>query len=113
EASDRAVATFCSTSRIEVPAALIALIVAAIARAGSVATTQEGLTQVALNRGGMLFCKPSADHHRRPDIAFVPVDGLPPSILGLAWLRAGRTASILAFNELAMEVVRRHETVAA
>ncbi|MER6506862.1 LysR family transcriptional regulator [Nonomuraea sp. NPDC001636] len=84
-----------------------------IARAGSVATTQEGLTQVALNRGGMLFCKPSADHHRRPDIAFVPVDGLPPSILGLAWLRAGRTASILAFNELAMEVVRRHETVAA
>ncbi|WP_188191662.1 LysR family transcriptional regulator [Nonomuraea sp. SYSU D8015] len=72
-----------------------------IPRAGTVATTQEGLTQVALGRGGMLFCAPTADHHQRPDIRFVPVTGLPPSILGLAWVRAAETAVVRAFDEAA------------
>ncbi|WP_329425307.1 LysR family transcriptional regulator [Streptosporangium sp. NBC_01495] len=70
--------------------------------AGTVATSQEGLTQVALNRGGMLFCTPTAAHHRRPDVCFVPVTGLPPSILGLAWVKAAETAAIRAFNEAAV-----------
>ncbi|NJP90126.1 LysR family transcriptional regulator [Nonomuraea sp. FMUSA5-5] len=70
--------------------------------AGRVATTQEGLTQVALNRGGMLFCTPTADQLVRPDLRFVPVTGLPPSILGLAWVRARETAAIRAFNEAAV-----------
>lgn len=73
-----------------------------IPRAGTVATSQEGLTQVALNRGGMLFCTPTAAHHRRPDVSFVPVTGLPPSILGLAWVKAAETAAIRAFNEAAV-----------
>ncbi|UBU11879.1 LysR family transcriptional regulator [Nonomuraea gerenzanensis] len=73
-----------------------------IPRAGKVATTQEGLTQVALNRGGMLFCTPTALQLARPDLSFVPVTGLPPSILGLAWLRARETAAIRAFNEAAV-----------
>ncbi|MGN9838979.1 LysR family transcriptional regulator [Nonomuraea sp. H19] len=68
---------------------------------GTVATSQEGLTQVALNRGGMLFCTPTAAHHRRPDVAFVPVTGLPPSILGLAWVKAAETAAVRAFGEAA------------
>ncbi|TMR25496.1 LysR family transcriptional regulator [Nonomuraea turkmeniaca] len=72
-----------------------------IPRAGTVATTQEGLTQVALDRGGMLFCTPTAAHHRRPDLSFVPVTGLPPSILGLAWVKAAETAAIRAFEEAA------------
>ncbi|MFC4007928.1 hypothetical protein ACFOY2_11895 [Nonomuraea purpurea] len=55
-----------------------------ISRAATVATSQEGLTQVALNRGGMLFCTPTADCHKRPDVRFVPVTGLPPSMLALA-----------------------------
>ncbi|WP_214411026.1 LysR family transcriptional regulator [Sphaerisporangium fuscum] len=73
-----------------------------IPRAGTVATSQEGLSQVALNRGGMLFCTPTAAHHRRPDISFVPVVGLPPSVLGLAWVKAVETAAIRAFNETAV-----------
>ncbi|MEO3870551.1 LysR family transcriptional regulator [Nonomuraea sp. B12E4] len=73
-----------------------------ISKAGAVATSQEGLTQVALNRGGMLFCTPTAVQHGRPDVAFVPVKGLPPSILGLAWVRAAETAAIRAFNDSAV-----------
>ncbi|TDD09099.1 LysR family transcriptional regulator [Nonomuraea deserti] len=69
--------------------------------AGTVTTSQEGLTQVALGRGGMLFCAPTAAHHRRPDVSFVPVAGLPPSILGLAWARAAETAAIRAFRDAA------------
>ncbi|MEV4181399.1 LysR family transcriptional regulator [Streptosporangium canum] len=70
--------------------------------AGTVTTSQEGMTQVALNRGGMLFCTPTAAHHGRPDVTFVPVTGLPPSILGLAWVKAAETATIRAFNETAV-----------
>ncbi|GAB3155036.1 LysR family transcriptional regulator [Microbispora hainanensis] len=84
-----------------------------IPKAATVATTQEGLTQVALNRGGMLLCQPSAEHHRRPDLAFVPVTGLPPSTLGLAWLRLRETAAIRAFNDLATGPARWRGTVAA
>ncbi|MGN9784224.1 LysR family transcriptional regulator [Nonomuraea sp. ZG12] len=69
--------------------------------AGRVATSQEGLTQVALGRGGMLFCTPTAAHHTRPDVSFVPVAGLPPSILGLAWVKSAETAAIRAFDEAA------------
>lgn len=70
--------------------------------AGTVATSQEGLTQVALNRGGMLFCTPTAAYYGRPDVSFVPVTGLPPSILGLAWVKAAETAATRAFNEAAV-----------
>jgi DNA-binding transcriptional LysR family regulator len=73
-----------------------------ISRAGKVATTQEGLTQVALNRGGMLFCTPTALQLARPDLSFVPVTGLPPSVLGLAWVRGRETAAVRAFNEAAV-----------
>ncbi|GAA3679461.1 LysR family transcriptional regulator [Nonomuraea antimicrobica] len=73
-----------------------------IPQAGKVATTQEGLTQVALDRGGMLFCTPSADQHLRPDVSFVPVAGLPASILGLTWVKARETAAIRAFDEAAV-----------
>ncbi|MFG1945120.1 LysR family transcriptional regulator [Nonomuraea sp. NPDC048826] len=72
-----------------------------IPRAGAVSTGQEGLTQVALGRGGMLFCAPTAAHHRRPDVSFVPVRGLPPSILGLAWVKEAETAAIRAFGAAA------------
>ncbi|MCF6469088.1 LysR family transcriptional regulator [Nonomuraea sp. MG754425] len=72
-----------------------------IPRVGKVATTQEGLTQVALDRGGMLFCTPTARQLARPDVSFVPVTGLPPSILGLAWVKSRETAAIRAFDEAA------------
>ncbi|NUR89642.1 MAG: LysR family transcriptional regulator [Nonomuraea sp.] len=72
-----------------------------IAGAGTVATSQEGLTQVALGRGAMLICTPSAAQFVRPDVAFVPVMGLPDSVLGVAWLKSSQTAAVRAFNEAA------------
>ncbi|MGW4955936.1 LysR family transcriptional regulator [Nonomuraea sp. NPDC004186] len=84
-----------------------------IPRAGTVATSQEGLTQVALDRGGMLFCTPTAAHHRRPDVSFVPVTGLSPSIMGLAWVKAAETAAVLAFDEAAVGHAHRMESLVA
>ncbi|MGW0194355.1 LysR family transcriptional regulator [Nonomuraea sp. NPDC003201] len=84
-----------------------------IPRAGTVTTSQEGLTQVALDRGGMLFCTPTAAHHRRPDVSFVPVTGLSPSIMGLAWVKAAETAAVLAFDEAAAGHAHRMESLVA
>lgn len=77
------------------------------------ATSQEGLTQVALDRGGMLFCAPTAAHHRRPDVSFVPVAGLSPSVMGLAWVKAAETAAVLAFDEAAVGHAHRMESLVA
>ncbi|MEV6399029.1 LysR family transcriptional regulator [Streptomyces sp. NPDC051907] len=62
-----------------------------------VATLQEGLTLVAAGRGAMLLCGPTAEYHGRRDIVFVPVGGLPDSVLGLVWRRDAPTARITAF----------------
>ncbi|MEU8404189.1 LysR family transcriptional regulator [Nonomuraea sp. NPDC048892] len=75
-----------------------------IPRAGRVTTTQEGLTQVALGRGGMLFCAPTAMQHQRPDVSFVPVTGLPASIFGLAWVKNAESAAVRAFGEAAAQL---------
>ncbi|WP_369378959.1 LysR family transcriptional regulator [Streptomyces sp. cg36] len=63
----------------------------------AVATLQEGLTLVAADSGAMLLCRPTADYHAREDVAFVPVDGLPDSALGVVWRRGGDTAAVRAF----------------
>ncbi|MBL1067456.1 LysR family transcriptional regulator [Streptomyces sp. 7-21] len=52
-----------------------------------VSTLQEGLSLVAAGRGAMLLCQPTAEYHRRRDVAFVPVTGVPDSALGLVWHR--------------------------
>ncbi|MCX4823106.1 LysR family transcriptional regulator [Streptomyces sp. NBC_01142] len=65
----------------------------------SVGTLQEGLTLVAAGRGAMLLCGPTAEYHARRDIAFVPVDGLPDSVLGMVWRRGAETERIRAFAE--------------
>ncbi|MET9819462.1 LysR family transcriptional regulator [Streptomyces sp. NPDC006355] len=63
----------------------------------AVSTLQEGLTQVAAGRAGMLLCRPTASYHRREDVAFVPVEGVPESALGLVWHRDGESAAVRAF----------------
>ncbi|MEV5546539.1 LysR family transcriptional regulator [Streptomyces sp. NPDC052309] len=61
-------------------------------------TLQEGLSLAAADRGAMLLCRSTADYHgRRSSIAFVPVDGLPPSALGLIWHRSHVSPTALAF----------------
>lgn len=49
----------------------------------AVSTLQEGIALVAAGRGGMLVCRRTAGFQVRPDVAFVPVTGLPESALGL------------------------------
>ncbi|MGX1887320.1 LysR family transcriptional regulator [Streptomyces sp. NPDC055287] len=63
----------------------------------SVTTLQEGLTLVAAGRGAMLLCRPTAEYHGREDVVFVPVDGLPDSVLGMVWHRDGETERVRAF----------------
>ncbi|GAA2808087.1 LysR family transcriptional regulator [Nonomuraea dietziae] len=74
-----------------------------IPSAGTVSTSQEGLTQVALNRGAMLFCTPTAAYHGRDDVTFVPVAGLPDSVLGLVWRKEGETAAVRAFQQAGVD----------
>ncbi|GHC42865.1 LysR family transcriptional regulator [Streptomyces flavofungini] len=65
--------------------------------APAVRTLQEGLTLVAADRGAMLLCRPTAEYHGRRDVAFVPVTGVPDSVLGLVWHRDGETERVRAF----------------
>ncbi|MBW5423847.1 LysR family transcriptional regulator [Streptomyces sp. BG9H] len=65
--------------------------------APSVRTLQEGLTLVAADRGAMLLCRPTAEYHGRRDVVFVPVEGLPDSVLGMVWHRDGETARVREF----------------
>ncbi|APY88308.1 LysR family transcriptional regulator [Streptomyces alfalfae] len=65
--------------------------------APEVRTLQEGLTLVAAGRGAMLLCRPTAEYHGRKDVVFVPVDGLPDSVLGMVWHRDGETARVREF----------------
>ncbi|GHA88153.1 LysR family transcriptional regulator [Streptomyces chryseus] len=63
----------------------------------SVTTLQEGLTLVAAGRGGMLLCRPTARYHGREDVVFVPVEGVPDSVLGMVWHRDGETERVRTF----------------
>lgn len=64
----------------------------AISTRGGASTVQEGLSQVASSQAGMIVCAAMAAYNQRSDIRFVPVDGLPDSVLGLVW-RADRESS--------------------
>jgi DNA-binding transcriptional LysR family regulator len=69
---------------------------------------QEALSLAAAGRGALLLCRPTAAHHHRDDIAYVPVDGLPDSELGLVWHRDAETETVRAFARVlrAMASVR-------
>ncbi|MFG2138690.1 LysR family transcriptional regulator [Streptomyces sp. NPDC048650] len=75
-----------------------------------VSTLQEGLTLAAAGRGGMLLCRPTAGYHGRGDLAFVPVIGLPDSVLGLVHHPARETARIRAFRAIVTETTRSPQT---
>lgn len=70
-----------------------------IPRGPEVRTLQEGLTLTAAGRGGMLLCEPTAASYTRGSVAFVPVTGLPDSMLGLVWHREHENARIRAFAQ--------------
>jgi DNA-binding transcriptional LysR family regulator len=70
---------------------------APVSEGPAVHTLQEGLALVAAGRGAMLLCRSTADYYGRRDVAFVPVDGLEDSFLGLVWHRERETERIRAF----------------
>ncbi len=75
---------------------------------GPAATTlQEALSLAAAGRGALLLCRPTAAYHRRDDLAYVPVEGLPDSALGLVWHREAETETVREFAR----VLARVETV--
>ncbi|MEE4420729.1 LysR family transcriptional regulator [Streptomyces bugieae] len=71
-----------------------------------ISTLQEGLTLTAAGRGAMLLCRPTADYHGRRDLTFVPVTGLPDSVLGLVHHTARETARIHAFRTAVTDSLR-------
>ncbi|MFI8927627.1 LysR family transcriptional regulator [Streptomyces sp. NPDC053474] len=71
--------------------------------APAVRTLQEGLTLVAAEQGAMLLCRPTAAYHGREDVVFVPVDGVPDSVLGTVWHRDGETERVRAFARAVTE----------
>ncbi|MEV5320486.1 LysR family transcriptional regulator [Streptomyces sp. NPDC052687] len=69
----------------------------------AVTTLQEGLTRVATGRAALLLCLPTAAHHHREDVAYVPVDDLPDSALAVVWHRDRETEPVRAFARAVAE----------
>lgn len=70
---------------------------ALIHRGPEVRTLQEGLSLIAAGRGGMLVCRPTAEHNQRTDIVNIPITDVPESALGLVWRRGEDTPALKAF----------------
>lgn len=74
---------------------------------GGASTIQEGLSQVASGHGGLILCAATTSYNRRSDIRFIPVDGLPPSALGLVWRRDHENPRIRYFADAVEEALTR------
>ncbi|GHF55164.1 LysR family transcriptional regulator [Streptomyces mashuensis] len=68
-----------------------------------VTTLQEGVALVAAGRGALVLCGPTAGQLRRDDVVFVPVEGLPDSVLGLVRHRDGDNGRVRAFARAVRE----------
>ncbi|MEO3766865.1 LysR family transcriptional regulator [Streptomyces sp. B8F3] len=79
---------------------------APVPRGPEVGTLQEGLSLVAANRGVMLLCRPTTEHHPRGDVAYVRVRGLGESALGLVWREGRESAAVRALAEAVGEAMR-------
>lgn len=70
-----------------------------VPRGPEVGTLQEGLSQVAANKGVMLLCRPTSEYHPRGDVVYVPVKGVGESALGLVWRGDRENGRVRAFAE--------------
>jgi len=77
-----------------------------IPRGPIASTLQETLSLIAENRGVLLFCAQFGAYNGRPDVAFVPVDGLPESRVTLAWRTGHDTELLRAFVRTADTIAR-------
>ncbi|SEF12427.1 DNA-binding transcriptional regulator, LysR family [Arthrobacter alpinus] len=72
---------------------------------GGANTVQEGLSQVASSRSGLILCAATAAYNQRSDVRFVPVNGLPSSALGLVWRVDHESPHIRLFAEAVEEAL--------
>ncbi|HEX2313180.1 MAG TPA: LysR family transcriptional regulator [Thermomonospora sp.] len=72
-------------------------------------TLQEALSLVAAGRGVMPLPGLTKDYHARPDVAFVPLEGLPDSSLALIHRATDGTARTRAFVDIARACGGGHE----
>ncbi|GAB2747188.1 LysR family transcriptional regulator [Amycolatopsis magusensis] len=71
-----------------------------IPRGPTAGTLQEGMGLAAAGRGAMLLCRSTAEHQgQRASVVFVPVTGLPESVLGVVWRTEHHTGAAHAFAE--------------
>ncbi|WP_228816933.1 LysR family transcriptional regulator [Nocardia transvalensis] len=68
-----------------------------------VRTMQEAIAAVAAGRGCLLLCCTTAEYHRRPDVTFVPVHGVPDSRLALVWARDHESMRVHDFARILAE----------
>ena len=78
---------------------------AVIAHRGEVRTVQEGITRASTGAVAFLLCQEAANYHLHPEIAAVPVTGMPPSRLGLVWPRGRATEGTRRFARTLASVV--------
>ncbi|MGC0418999.1 LysR family transcriptional regulator [Embleya sp. AB8] len=76
-----------------------------IPRGPGAGTLQEVLSLIAADQGVMLFCDQFAGYNGRPDVAFVPVTGLPESAVTVAWRNGHETALLRAFVDASAGLV--------
>ncbi|MFI0468705.1 LysR family transcriptional regulator [Saccharopolyspora sp. 5N102] len=80
-----------------------------ISRRQAVRTFQELLTAIANGQGVSPVVESVSRYYARPDIALVPLRGMPDSEVALVWRTAGETARVRAFAEAAERVVISHD----
>ncbi|MEU3072310.1 LysR family transcriptional regulator [Streptomyces laurentii] len=73
-------------------------------------TLQEALSLAAVDRGALLLCRSTAAYHaHRASLAYVPVEGLPDSLLGLVLRRGAGPSPAQAFARALAETAPGEE----
>jgi DNA-binding transcriptional LysR family regulator len=65
-------------------------------------TIEEKLEHVAAGAGFSVLPQSALAHYHRPDVVSVPIDGVAPHEVGLAWVTSRRTPLIAQFTEIAV-----------
>ncbi|HEX6500125.1 MAG TPA: LysR family transcriptional regulator [Micromonosporaceae bacterium] len=81
---------------------------APVVRVAALTSRQELLTLVSAGRGVAVVGSQATRYHVRPDVAYVPIDGLPPIDYGPVWRTGEQTQPMRAFLTVLRGAVGRH-----
>ena len=73
-------------------------------------SVEEKLEHVAAGRGFSVLPESTASYYQRPDVAWMPITGIAPNEVRLAWVSSRRTPLIAEFVVLAEAAVRDAQT---